>query len=67
MTKHYKYVTQLQLITNRCVFDHEQFIADPQPAVAVRGAARHYLGDVDTIVARYVLVAHTARYTEPQT
>jgi hypothetical protein len=57
----------MQRVNNyRRVADCDQLVSDQQPAVNLRRAAIHNLGDVDAIVTWYVLVANSTRNTEPK-
>ncbi len=45
----------------------QQFVSDLQPPVFMCGSSFDDLGDIDAVVARDVLVPHSACYTEAKT
>jgi len=52
--------------TNRAP-DSNELVSDEQPSVNLSCTSLHNLGDVNAIVARYVLIADAAGYAESQT
>ena len=53
--------------TYRGIPNSDEFVADIDACVEVRCTALHNLGDVDAIIAGYMLVADAPGYAEPET